>query len=91
MDSRKPQVEEEMSHRSTGVAISWYRASRACIFANRGLTEGILSRIPSRQVDPRDFESRLQPIPVPICGNLEGHTGHVSRCPFEREDNIDSG
>ena len=28
MDSCKPQIEEEMSHRSTGVAISWYRISR---------------------------------------------------------------
>jgi len=28
MDSGKPQIEEEMSHRPTRVAISWYRISR---------------------------------------------------------------
>jgi len=83
VDSCQPQVEEEMSHRSTGLALSWYRVSPVWIFffASWRLTEGyILGRIPSRQVDPRNFESWFQSTPVPIRGDLEGHPGHVSRC-----------
>ena len=80
MDSGKPQIEEEMSYRSTRVAFSWYRIYHIRVFATWRLTRVfLLHRVPSGHVYPRNLESRFQSTPVPIRRDLEGHPRHVSR------------
>ena len=48
MDSGEPQIKEEMSHRSTRVAISWYPYLSYLSFPELAVDEGIFGQSPSR-------------------------------------------
>ena len=78
MDSGEPQAEEEVSYRSTRVALSWYYHISYLSFPELPVDENVLDRITSGQTNPRNLESRFQPTPVPIRRGLEGHPRHVS-------------